>query len=200
MISSDNSAVPKLRSAGVIWLAASPADEASKGLNIRLFASRRREKKIPRNDDDRPTTVRLEVSGIDNVKLSITPGTNPVVRCPKIWCWSSCTPRASSVIVTRGHRRSGRARAAKGKTRFFVFPSRSKPTDLRTALSNLNDEKTRARERESDIRREEKRVSERRFASARENKKRVSCSVSRRHQALVGFTTPPTNYHRRMVN
>ena len=122
MISSDNSAVPKLRSAGVIWLAASPADEASKGLNIRLSTRRDvAKKKIPRNDDDRPTTVRLEVSGIDNVKLSITPGTNPVVRCPKIWCWSSCTPRASSVIVTRGHRRSGRARAAKGKTRFFVF-------------------------------------------------------------------------------
>lgn len=149
----------------------------------------------------RPFLVRLEVSGIDNVKLSITPGTNPVVRCPKIWCWSSCTPSASSVIVMRGHRRSGRkGKRGERENAFFVFPSRSKPTDLRTALSNLNDEKTRARERESDIRREEKRVSERRFASARENKKRVSCSVSRRHQALVGFTTPPTNYHRRMVN
>lgn len=30
--------------------------------------------------------------------LSITPGTNPVVRCPKIWCWSSFTPPVSSVI------------------------------------------------------------------------------------------------------
>ena len=116
MIGSDDSAVPKLRSADVIWLAASRADEASKGLNIRLLASRRREKKIPRkkDDDDRPTTVRLEVSGIDNVMLSITPGTNPVVRCPKIWCWSSCTPRASSVIGFRGHRHPGRARGAKG--------------------------------------------------------------------------------------
>jgi hypothetical protein len=39
-MSSDNSAVPKLRSAEVIWLAASPADEASKGLNIRLSTRR----------------------------------------------------------------------------------------------------------------------------------------------------------------
>jgi hypothetical protein len=59
-MSSDNSAVPKLRSAEVIWLAASPADEASKGLNFRLVCrakSRRREKrKKTTDDDDRPTT------------------------------------------------------------------------------------------------------------------------------------------------
>jgi hypothetical protein len=44
----------------VIWLAASPADEASKGLNFRLVCrakSRRREKrKKTTDDDDRPTT------------------------------------------------------------------------------------------------------------------------------------------------
>jgi len=44
----------------VIWLAASPADEASKGLNFRLARrakSRRREKrKKATDDDDRPTT------------------------------------------------------------------------------------------------------------------------------------------------
>jgi hypothetical protein len=63
-MSSDNSAVPKLRSAEVIWLAASPADEASKGLNFRLVRrakSRRlsaKKEKKPRmtDDDDRPTT------------------------------------------------------------------------------------------------------------------------------------------------
>ena len=156
MISSDNSAVPKLRSAGVIWLAASPADEASKGLNIRLFASRRREKKIPRNDDDRPTTVRLEVSGIDNVMLSITPGTNPVVRCPKIWCWSSCTPRASSVIGFRGHRHPGRARVAKGSTVVSFFGpfgadgSTHRTVAHRRAPSETCCENTRTRERESE--------------------------------------------------
>ena len=142
----------------------------------------------------RPFLVRLEVSGIDNVKLSITPGTNPVVRCPKIWCWSSCTPSASSVIVMRGHRRSGRkGQRGERENAFFVFPSRSKPTDLRTALSNLNDEKTRARERESDIRREEKRVSERRFTSSRENKNAF------RVPSLVGIRLWSVSRLRRLI-
>jgi hypothetical protein len=62
-MSSDNSAVPKLRSADVIWLAASPADEASKGLNIRLVArfrtrEKRKKKKRRRLLDDRLSKYR----------------------------------------------------------------------------------------------------------------------------------------------
>jgi hypothetical protein len=114
----------------------------------------------------------------------------------------------SVCVVGHRHARSS-SFGPKGKTRrkgkrVFLFFRRDRSRRIYAPRGNLNDEKTRTRERESEMTCEEKRVSERRFAKyrARENKKRkrVSCSVSRRHQALVGFTTPPTNYHRRMVN
>ena len=114
----------------------------------------------------------------------------------------------SACVVGHRHARSSSFGPSAGGERenaffFFVF-RRDRTRRIYAPRGNLNDEKTRTRERESEMTCEEKRVSERRFAKyrARENKKRkrVSCSVSRRHQALVGFTTPPTNYHRRMVN
>ena len=149
--------------------------------------------------------------------LSITPGTNPVVRCPKIWCWSSFTPPVSSVIVFRGHRRQGRARAAGVFFLFFVAsasylprgraPSRAvrnlhtkysyrKPAWRRSARLNANSGK-RKRASVSET------VLERTAATvALENRKTPrSIRLSfRRRQARVGFTTPPTNYHRRIVN
>ena len=69
------------------------------------------------------------------MKLSITPGTNPVVRCPKIWCWSSFTPPVSSVIKKSFEVIVIRAESGRRAFFFVAFLSRSTHRRFRRAPS-----------------------------------------------------------------